>query len=94
MPPPTSDVGVAVTLSLTLTLILTGLAVARQPARIDAVTASPDRFKVLLENQHVACWRYVLLPGERDQWHTHPPKVSYVVSGGTLRITTDEGSRF
>ena len=94
MRPQTSDVGVSVTLSLTMTLIFTGLAVARQPAPVDAVTASPDRFTVLLENQHVRVVEYVLLPGERDQWHAHPPKVSYVVSGGTLRITTDDGRSF
>ena len=93
MRPQTSDV-VAVTLALTMTLIFTGVAVSRQPAAIDAVTASPDRFKVLLENQHVRVVEYVLLPGQRDQWHTHPPKVSYVVSGGTLRITTDDGQSF
>ena len=61
---------------------------------IDAVSVSPDRFKVLLENAHVRVIEYVLLPGERDQWHTHPPKVSYVVTGGTLRITTDDGQSF
>ena len=61
---------------------------------IDAVAVSPDRFKVLLENPHVRVVEYVLLPGERDQWHTHPPKMSYVVSGGTLRITTDDGKSF
>jgi quercetin dioxygenase-like cupin family protein len=91
-----ADARRAVTLSVTLTLALlsAGLGVARQPAPIDARTASPDRFKVLLENQHVRVLEYVLLPGERDQWHTHPPKVSYVVSGGTLRITTDDGQSF
>ena len=62
--------------------------------QIDAVVVSPDRFKVLLENPHVRVVEYVLLPGEHDQWHTHPPKVSYVVSGGTLRITTEDGESF
>jgi quercetin dioxygenase-like cupin family protein len=65
-----------------------------RPVPVDAVSASPDRFKVLLENPHVRVVEYVLLPGERDHWHTHPPKVSYVVSGGTLRITTEEGQSF
>jgi quercetin dioxygenase-like cupin family protein len=62
--------------------------------QIDAVAVSPDRFKILLENTHVRVIEYVLLPGERDQWHTHPPKVSYVVTGGTLRITTEDGQSF
>ncbi len=61
---------------------------------IDAVSVSPDRFKILLENPQVRVIEYVLLPGERDQWHTHPPKVSYVASGGTLRITTEDGQSF
>ena len=61
---------------------------------IDAVSASPDKFKVLLENDHVRVVLYELLPGERDEWHTHPPKVSYVVAGGTLRITTGDGQTF
>ena len=61
---------------------------------IDAVAVSPDRFKILLENQHVRVIEYVLLPGQRDEWHTHPPKVSYVVTGGTLRITTEDGESF
>ena len=61
---------------------------------IDAIVASPDRFKVLLENDHVRVIEYELLPGQRDQWHTHPPKASYVISGGTLRITTEDGSYF
>jgi quercetin dioxygenase-like cupin family protein len=89
-----TDVRLAVLLSLTLTLIATGLATAQKSPPVDAVVASPDRFTVLLENQHVRVLEYVLLPGERDQWHTHPPKVSYVVSGGTLRITTGDGQSF
>ena len=62
--------------------------------QIDAVLVSPNRFKVLLENHHIRVIEYVLLPGERDQWHTHPPKVSYVASGGVLRITTEDGQSF
>jgi len=62
--------------------------------QIDAVIASPDKFRMLLENEHVRVVEYTLEPGARDQWHTHPPKVSYVVTGGTLRITTDDGRSF
>ncbi len=64
------------------------------PAQVDPVVVSPERFTVLLENSHVRVVEYVLLPGQRDQWHTHPPKVSYVVAGGTLRITTEDGRSF
>lgn len=71
-----------------------GQTAASSIGSIDAVVASPDRFKILLENEHVRVIEYVLLPGERDQSHTHPPKVSYVVSEGTLRITTEDGRSF
>ena len=73
-------------------LLSLGLPVAA--AAQDPVAVSPDRFTVLLDNAHVRVVEYVLQPGERDQWHTHPPKVSYVVSGGTLRITTEDSQSF
>ena len=83
-----------VVLALLLPLSAAGQTPAGPVTPIDAVSVSPDRFKILLENPHVRVIEYVLLPGERDQWHTHPPKVSYVVTGGTLRITTEDGQSF
>ncbi len=69
--------------------------VAQQQAdQIDPVTSSPDMYRVLLENEHVRVVRYQIEPGERDEWHTHPAKVSYVASGGTLRITTEDADSF
>ena len=79
---------------LLLPLPATGQVPRGPVIQIDAVSASPDRLRLLLENAHVRVIEYVLLPGERDEWHTHPPKVSYVVSGGTLRITTEDGQSF
>ena len=78
-------------LALTLTLPLSA---GQPPASLDPVAVSPDRFKPLLENEHVRVVEYVLLPGHRDRWHTHPPKVSYVISGGSLCITTDDSRSF
>lgn len=80
-----------------LALVLAGLAFAagaRASEEIDAVVASPDRFNVLLDNAQVRVVEYTLRPGERDQWHTHPPKVSYIVSGGQLRIHLADGTSF
>lgn len=85
----------------TLTRVLIAVSIAAvpalvqaQPAQIDAVAASPSQFRVLLDNEHVRLLEYVLQPGERDQWHTHPPKVSYVVEGGALRIHLEDGTSF
>jgi quercetin dioxygenase-like cupin family protein/ketosteroid isomerase-like protein len=80
-----------------LALALAGwisIAGAQASEEIDAVVASPDRFHVLLDNPQVRVVEYTLRPGERDQWHTHPPKVSYVVRGGRLRIHLADGTSF
>jgi len=62
--------------------------------QIDPVIVSPEMYEVLLENEHVRVIRYRIEPGERDELHTHPAKVSYIVSGGSLRITTASGESF
>jgi quercetin dioxygenase-like cupin family protein len=67
---------------------------AQRVTAIDPVAVSPDRFKVLLENEHIRVVEYSLQPGERDKPHTHPPKVSYVVNGGSVRIHLDDGTSF
>ena len=82
---------------LLIALILTfpASAFAQQHAdQIDPVAASPDMYRVLLENEHVRVVQYEIRPGESDGWHTHPAKTSYVSSGGTLRITTADGTSF
>lgn len=61
---------------------------------IDPLTVSPDIYSLLLENEHVRILEYLIEPGEREAWHTHPPKAVYVASGGRLRITTEDGDSF
>ena len=58
---------------------------------IDPVKLSPGIFKILLENEHVRVVQYSLPPGEKDDWHTHPAKSSYVVSGGKLKVHLKNG---
>ncbi len=70
------------------------VAAGQQPDHIDPIEVSPDKYRVLLENEHVRVLEYQIKPGQKDAWHTHPPKVSYIVSGGTLRITTEDGDSF
>ena len=61
---------------------------------IDPVEVSSGNYKVLLENGFIRVVEFQVNPGEKDNWHTHPAKVSYVVSGGSLKITTEEGNSF
>lgn len=81
-------------LTLTLLLISPYLLAAPQAEAIDPTEVSPNSYKVLLENEHVRVVEYQVLPGERDNWHTHPAKVSYILSGGALKITTAAGESF
>lgn len=59
---------------------------------VDGLVSSPGNFKLLLENDHVRVLQYTLLPGARDHWHTHPPRVGYVLSGAKIRVTEADGS--
>ena len=76
-------------------LVLSAVTAAQQqPGHIDPALVSPDIYTVLLENEHVRVLEYRILPGEKEAWHTHPPKVAYIVSGGKLRITKEDGDSF
>jgi beta-alanine degradation protein BauB len=59
---------------------------------IDALKASPENFKLLLENDHVRVLEYCLKPGSKDRTHTHPPKSSYIVTGGKLKVYRENGA--
>ena len=61
---------------------------------IDFVSPSPDQAKILLENEYVRIIEYSLKPGEKDNPHTHPPKTSYVISGGMLRVYPENEEPF
>lgn len=59
---------------------------------VDALLSSPGNFRVLLENERVRVLHYTLAPGARDQWHTHPPRVGHLLSGGKIRVTQADGT--
>ena len=58
---------------------------------VDALTASPDNFRLMLENDRVRVLEYTLLPGRKDHRHTHPQRVAHVISGGKLRVHFPDG---
>lgn len=61
---------------------------------IDFVESTPDKTKIVLENEYVRVIEYTLKPGEKDKTHTHPPKTSYIISGGLLRIYPENATPF
>ena len=64
---------------------------ATDTLNIDIVQTSPNQAKVLMENEHVRVVEYAVKPGEKDVWHTHPPRSSYVVSGGKVKVYSENG---
>ena len=75
-------------------LILPPAAAQQAPQEVDGLAASPDNFRLLLENEQVRILEYHINPGIRDRPHTHPPRVSHIISGGTLRIRLATGETF
>ena len=59
---------------------------------VDALTASPDTFRLIVENDNVRVLEYTLLPGQKDRRHTHPQRVAHVIAGGKLRVGFPDGS--
>ena len=82
--------------ALSLFLPMSAVAFAEPPPAtkgpVDALVSSPGNFKLLLDNDHVRVLQYTLPPGALDHWHTHPPRVGYVLSGAKIRVTEADGS--
>lgn len=68
--------------------IVAGFAAARaqDPAVVNAKT-----IQVKLENDRVRVLEAVLQPGEKEQLHSHPAYVTYVISGGKIRNHAGDG---
>ena len=85
----------AIAAGCALAMLPSPASTAQPPATtgpVDALTAAPENFKLLLENERVRVLQYTLLPGARDHWHTHPPRVGHVLSGAKIRVTHADGS--
>lgn len=65
---------------------------AASPSVPPAAEASPDHYRVLLENNRVRVLVMELNPGEIDEWHHHPDETVYFEKGGTLKIHLPDGT--
>jgi len=84
----------AILLTILTISVVSSETVFAQSEEIDPAAASPEMYKVILDNQFVRVIDYQIPVGSKDNWHTHPAKTSYVVNGGKLKITTDTGESF
>ncbi|MGE5232760.1 MAG: cupin domain-containing protein [Acidobacteriota bacterium] len=74
-----------VTLAMPL-LIGSGSARAQDPVVVNSSTVH-----VKLENRHVRVLEATLQPGQKEQMHSHPATILYVISGGKVRNHTADG---
>ncbi len=81
-------------LSTTIDTLQSKLLLKTETTEIDVLSVSPDKYKLILENDYVRVIQYTLQPGEKDNPHTHPPKTSYVISGGTFRVYPENEKPF
>jgi len=56
--------------------------------------ASPDVYKVLHETDDFIILEAIFDPGQGDNLHTHADMFYYVVEGGQMQVTNEEGEVF
>jgi len=62
------------------------LAAAQDPVQVNA-----KFIKVKVDNPRVRVFESVLQPGDKEQMHSHPAYVTYVVTGGKIRNHLPDG---
>ena len=58
----------------------------------DPVPLYPDNYKVLLENDRVRVLDFQLKKGAKENFHSHPAAVTYVLTAFKIRFTFPDGS--
>lgn len=69
-----------------LLLVISVLALAQDP-----VAVNPKTVQLRLENERVRVLESTLPPGAKEQPHSHPANVIYVISGGKIRSHGADG---
>jgi quinol monooxygenase YgiN/quercetin dioxygenase-like cupin family protein len=75
------------TLNLFTVLLLAATAMAQDP-----VPTYPDNYKVLLENDRVRVLDFKLRKGAKENFHSHPTAVTYVLAPFKIRFTFPDGT--
>jgi quercetin dioxygenase-like cupin family protein len=57
----------------------------------DVAKVNPKTITVKLDNARTRVLEAVLHPGEKEQMHSHPASIIYVLSGGSFRSHTSDG---
>jgi quercetin dioxygenase-like cupin family protein len=70
---------------------LLAVAGSRSAPAQDPAVVNAKLVQVKLDNAHVRVLAAVLQPGDKEQLHSHPAYVTYVVAGGKIRNHTADG---
>jgi quercetin dioxygenase-like cupin family protein len=76
----------------TLAAAVALLAVATTARAQDPVVVNAKEVKARLENARVRVLEASLKPGEKEQMHSHPAYVIYVIEGGKVRNHAPDGT--
>ena len=74
--------------AVTLAVLLAG---SRSALAQDPVVVNPNTVHAKLENSQVRVLEATLQPGQKEQMHSHPATVIYVLAGGKVRNHTPDG---
>lgn len=77
--------------SLAMIACLVGLSTASLHAQ-DAAAVNPKTIQVTLDNEHVRVFEATLKPGVKENVHSHPTSIVYVVAGGRVRSHLPDGT--
>lgn len=74
--------------------ILTALLLAGTAAvhAQDAAVVNAGIITVKVDNERVRVFEAVLEPGQREQLHSHPTSIAYVLAGGKIRMHGADGT--
>lgn len=77
---------------LSTAALLGALAAGAVPAAAqDSAAVNPNTVTVKLDNAQVRVLESTLKPGQKEQLHSHPASVIYVLEGGKIRNHTPDG---
>src|SRR5438270_4699972 len=58
----------------------------------DAALVNPKTIHVTLDNENVRVFEEILPPGWKENQHSHPTSIVYVVAGGNVRNHLPDGT--
>jgi quercetin dioxygenase-like cupin family protein len=71
--------------------VIAALALPAASRGQDAAVVNSRTVHVTLDNERVRVFEAVLPPGEKEQMHSHPASLVYVIDGGKVRNHTPDG---